>query len=225
MYIKRNNMRKNIIKSDDFRSRKAVEAVSGLPFFSIGNLAVVEKNRNYLTILISRLVKRNKIVALKRGIYASRDYLEKIKMKGGISEYTELIANILCEPSYLSLEYVLEEYNVLTEISGGITLITGKKTKKFFNELGLFNYHHIKKDLFIGYKIEKKGDFLIKKASLAKALFDFLYLRKNIIPTREAAAELRLNFENIKKKDRDELRKYVMLEGSVKMKNIFKNLF
>ncbi len=217
-------MDKNIIKSDDFRSTKVIKAVSGLPFFSIDNLSVVEKNRNYLIILISRHVKREKIIALKRGIYVLRDYLEKIKTKGAINEYTEFIANILCEPSYLSLEYVLGEHNILTEISDSITLMTSKKTKKFFNKLGLFNYHHVKNDLFTGYKIVRKGDFLIKKASLAKALFDFLYLRKNILPNREAVAELRLNFDNIKKKDRDELKKYIMLEGGARMKDIFNNL-
>ena len=41
----------------------------------------------------------------------------------------------------------------------------------------------------------------IDKDTKAKALFDFLYQRKNILPNVEAVKELRLNVENLYRAD------------------------
>ena len=59
------------------------------------------------------------------------------------------------------------------------------------------------------------------KATRAKALFDFLYLRKNLLLDEKAVKELRLNLDNINAGDMRELKRYINLEGSGKMKNIF----
>jgi len=98
-------------------------------------------------------------------------------------------------------------------------------TKKFINKLGVFDYHHVKDSLFVGFRAIKMGNSLIYKASKAKALFDFLYLRKNILLCREAVTELRLNLENFNLKEIKEFKKYINLEGSKKMKEILKYLF
>ena len=82
-------------------------------------------------------------------------------------------------------------------------------------------YHKIKDKLFIGFKTEKIDNFFILKATKAKALFDFLYLRKNLITDKTYIKELRLNLENFNKKDKLELNKYIEIEGSKKMKNIY----
>lgn len=217
-------MSKTTGKSKKFRSRIVGEIIKGLPYFRVDNLLVVEKNKKYLKILLSRLSKKGAAVSLKKGMYVSKDYLENIEKKGKMSEYLEFIANILCEPSYLSIEYVLGENNILTESSNSFTLITRKKTKKFFNKLGLFDYHHIKGGLFGGFKIYKHNDFIIKKASPAKALFDFLYLRRNILPDKKAVEELRLNLGGFGKKDLSEFKKYIKLENSGKMNKISSQL-
>ena len=62
------------------------------------------------------------------------------------------------------------------------------------------------------------------RATKAKALFDFLYLRKNVLPSREAVKELRLNARNLNRSDINELKKYVALEGTKKLKEILNYL-
>ncbi len=208
-------------RNEPIKSKQIEEAVKNLPFFTIDSLMPLEKDRNYLKVLFYRLAKRGKIIPLKRGLYTSSFFLENVEKKNITEEYFEFIANVIYEPSYLSLEYILEKYGLLTETVHTFTLVTEKKTNKFFNKLGTFNYYHIKKELFTGFNIVKKDNFLIAQASLGKALFDFLYFRKNILFTREQVEELRLNMDGVSEKDFRELKKYVEIEGSKKMKKIF----
>jgi len=60
---------------------------------------------------------------------------------------------------------------------------------------------------------------LISKATKAKTLFDFLYLKKNLITDKTYLNELRLNLENFNKNDKLEFNKYVSIEGSKKNEN------
>lgn len=203
------------------KSKKIEEAVKHLPYFTISDLAPVEKKKDYLKVLFYRLSKRGKIKSLKRGMYVSENFLESINRKNAINEYSEFIGNIIYKPSYLSLEYVLEKYGVLSESVNSFTLVSEKKTERISNYLGIFKYYKIKEILFAGFKIRKKGDFLIAEATLAKALFDFLYFRKNILFSDKQIDELRLNLDSFAEKDFKELEKYVNLEKSKKMKAIF----
>jgi len=118
------------------------------------------------------------------------------------------------------LDYVLYGHNILTDIPKNFTSVTKNKTAIFRNKLGVYFYHKIKDELFCGFEIIKEGDFTILKATKAKALFDYLYLRKNIVANKEAFNELRLNLENLTEKDREEFEKYVKIDGSKKMKEI-----
>ncbi len=203
------------------KSKLIEEAVDSLPYFAIDDLTPIEKNKDYLKILLHRSIKRGDIIALKRGMYTSHSFLGKVEKKNIIKEYYEFIANIVYKPSYLSLEYVLEKHGILTETVKSFTLVAKKKTFKLTNALGVFKYYHIKEKLFNGFKITKKENFLIAEASLAKALFDFLYFRKNILSTEEQIAELRLNMNNFSQSDFKELGKYIKLEGSQRMETIF----
>ncbi|MCM8777830.1 MAG: hypothetical protein NC905_06180, partial [Candidatus Omnitrophica bacterium] len=150
-----------------------------------------------------------------------KEYIDDIEKKQMMAFYLGFISNVLYPPSYLSLEYILSLHNLLTEMPVNFTSITLRKTQRFSNSFGNFLYHKIKKELFCGFEIFKKGEFEILGATKPKALFDFLYLRKNIIPDEKAFEELRLNLENIDKKDMEELKKYIILEGSTKMKEIY----
>jgi len=82
-----------------------------------------------------------------------------------------LIANFLCQPSYISLESALSFYGLITGFPYQITSITTKKSKSFLIDGREFRYSQINNHLFWGF--EKKEDFLIAKKE--KALFDFLY--------------------------------------------------
>lgn len=194
--------------------------VANLPFFNIEDLSSIGAEKKYTKILLYRLVKSGEILRLKKGVYVSRKYLDRAEKENKINSYLEFIAVSLYDPAYLSMEYVLSEYGILTENTQAFTLISKNKTKKFVNELGLFNYKHTKERLFFGFRIIKKDGFLISKTTVAKALFDFLYLRKKTILDKNAFLALRLNTNNLKKEELEEVRKYAEVEGSEKMKEI-----
>ena len=158
------------------------------------------------------------MIRLKKGVYTTNVYVEKMKNRGEIEVFTDFLANYLYSPSYLSLETILYRHNLLTEIPVNLISVTKNKTAVFINKLGNFLYHKIKPSIFRGFELCRESDFSFMKASKAKALFDFLYLRKNILPNKEAVKELRLNVENLNRADINELKKYVALEGSKKMK-------
>ncbi len=206
------------------KSEKCRILIEKLPIFSLENLKVFELNENYLRIFLSREAKAKRIIRLKKGIYTSKKFIEKMKEKGKYSEFLEFLACKIYPPSYLSLDYVLYENNLLTEMPINFTLITKNKTAIFSNKLGNFIYHKIREDLFCGFKVIKKGGFFILKATKAKALFDFLYLRKNLLLNKKAIQELRINIEELSLKDKKELKKYIEKERSQTMKRIYSQL-
>lgn len=192
-----------------------------MPYFTLDDLSSVEKNKNYLKTLFSRYEKSGELVRLKKGVYVTKRYLLS---HNGIEHYHEFLANILYQPSYLSLDYVLYQHNLITELPKNFTSMTKNKTAHFSNKLGNFFYHKIKDELFCGFGILKEGDFTILKATKAKALFDFLYLRKNLLAGEKAIEELRLNLGELTGKDLKEFKEYLKLENSKKMNQIFTTL-
>ena len=204
--------------------RGIIRLAEKLPHFDFDDLIGLEKDRNYLKVLFSRYEKAGKLIRLKKGLYTTRAFLDAIEKKGLLSIYQEFLANFLCPSSYLSLDYILYEYNCLAEIPNNFTSIAKNKTVNFSNGLGNFFYHKIKNNLFCGFAVVREGEFSVLRASKAKALFDYVYLRKNDLPDKKSAEELRLNLDNFKAGDWVEFKKYVVIDGSTKIKKIFKFL-
>ena len=202
------------------KTKQIVNLVAALPFFSIADLAPIGERPSYVNIILSRQVKRGTMVRLRKNLYVAKSYLDNADRRGVFSDYVEFAANRLYPPSYLSLDYVLHEHNMLTEIPRNITSMALRKTERFSNSLGTFIYHTIKEELFLGFKTVRKGNFSIFKATRAKALFDFLYLRKRLLVDRQAVDELRFNLDGFTKNDSRELEGYVKIEGSPRMKEI-----
>jgi predicted transcriptional regulator of viral defense system len=188
-----------------------------LPYFDIGFAQTLVKDRNYLRIILSRYSKNNKVQRLKRGTYVASSYVDDVQKKGIFSTYLEFIASAIYEPSYLSLEYVLQKYNAITEATVNFTLVSRNKTSRFLNTFGNFIYHNIKRELFTGFNLVERDGFPIYEATKAKALFDFLYLRKNLLVDKKAVNELRINIEVFDRKDRKEFEEYVNLGKSARL--------
>jgi len=206
-------------------SKNIFSLITKLPFFKIENLKLVGISTHYLRTILTRYTKRGELIRLKKGVYTSKIFIEETKKEGNYSAFLEFLANEIYSPSYLSLDYILYQENILTEIPVNFTLITKNKTAFFSNVLGSFFYHKIKDELFCGFEIIRESDFIILKATRAKALFDFLYLRKNLLVNKKAIKELRLNLNNFSKSDIEEFKKYLEIEGSKKMKEVSNELF
>ncbi|MCX6719078.1 MAG: hypothetical protein NTZ38_01740 [Candidatus Taylorbacteria bacterium] len=207
------------------RIGKILEVAKKLPAFTMDNLASIETDRKYLKILLFRHIKSGNVIHLKRGMYVARDYLDGVERSGRTSVYAEFLAGVLRKSSYLSLEHVLYRHGIITELPATVTLVTRKKTASFITPFGTYQYHSIKPTLFTGFTSKRDGDYLIFRASLVKALFDFLYFRKDHLTSEEIIKELRLNLEMFSESDKMELARYVRLEGSTRMNNIIKTLW
>lgn len=128
------------------------------------------ERRNSLKKLLYTWKNKEWIYALKRGLYEltyPRDFI--------IPDM--YISNRLYSPSYISLETALSNYSIIPEVSMAVTSITTKPTRRFKNKHGLFIYHTVKPEAFMGYYVEKQGSFDILIAEPEKALIDYLHFK------------------------------------------------
>lgn len=193
--------------------------LSDLVIFTKETLRQLEEDSDRLNFNIKSWLKKGKIIALKKGVYVLKERWEKETDK---DSYLEYLANQLYQPSYLSGEYIMSKYGLLTEAMFGITSMTTKTTKTFTNTLGNFNYYSLSPALFLGYKIRKSSSFPIAIAKKSKAVFDFLYLRfiKNTPVNEKTIAELRINWENISKEEFREFINYGKKTKSIRINQV-----
>ena len=183
-------------------------------------LRALEPNENSLNENIKYWLKKGELIQLKKGVYVLKDRWEKENQK---ELYLEYLAAILIAPAYLSLEYVLDKYQILSEPVMALTLITSKSTREISNQLGVFRYYSITPDLFCGYRTKYFIDAPIREAPKEKALFDYIYLRflKNEAITKEAIENLRFNWENISQKEFQKAASFLKFTPSKKIKKSF----
>jgi hypothetical protein len=165
------------------------------------------------------------IIPLKKGVYMTRRFFE---LHRADADFAPAVSTILIPQSYLSLEYVLQRNAILTEITYPVSAITLKQTRVFENKLGTFTYRNIKEDLYQGFTISDYMGIPFAQATVAKALFDTLYLRpwksRGHSTSYNLAEELRLNLEDFSLKDQVEFVEFVAKSKSRKMDRILKNL-
>jgi hypothetical protein len=205
-----------------------------LPYFTIEGFRQIAgeaiRDDAHARTALYRWVKAGHLIALKRGVYMHHRFYERRRQEAAFSA---MVSAILLPQSYLSLEYVLQQHNILTEITYPITAITIKNTRSIVNALGTFVYRHIQPDLYQGFQIMEAYGIPYAQASVAKALYDYLYLRplpEHLAPLRyNLAEELRLNLDEFTAEGRAEFAGYVANSGMVKMRcmkmrQILKNL-
>jgi hypothetical protein len=200
-----------------------------IPFFTVeGYKQLLEEESpgaRYVATTLYRWMKAGKIVQLKKGVYMTRRFYE---LHLGDVDFMPAMSTIILPQSYLSLEYVLQRHGILTDVTYPVTAITMKNTRTVENSLGTFAYRHIKPDLYQGFTITEYLRIPFAQASLAKALFDYLYfrpLRRAILTTNyDLAEDLRLNLDELSHQDREEFAGYVLSSRFPKMERILENL-
>lgn len=117
---------------------------------------------------ITDLMKKEIIVRVKKGIYI---FGEKYRRR---SFSREVLANMICGPSYISLDYALNYYGLIPEKVEAVTSVTISRSRRFSTPVGLFIYHGISMEAYrIGIDqvdLETGRSFLI--ATPEKALAD-----------------------------------------------------
>ncbi|MBU4368592.1 hypothetical protein KJ575_02670 [Patescibacteria group bacterium] len=188
--------------------------------FNKNTLRTLEKKHGALNANIKYWLKQKKIIGLKNGVYVLTDKYRQTDDKGA---YLEYIANQLVMPSYLSAEYVLSRYQILSEPVNALTSITTKTGREIINDLASFRYYSLNPRLFTGYRIKYFQGAPIFEAEKSKALFDFLYLRflSRLPVNTEVLDALRLNWENISAADFKRAAGYLKLADSRRLTNLF----
>ncbi|MBO4488234.1 MAG: hypothetical protein J5741_01075 [Bacteroidales bacterium] len=132
----------------------------------IGNLYpdVVGKSQK-----IRLLEKTEEIIRLKRGLYVVNPQVSDVPIS------TELIANHLYGPSYLSMLSALRYYGLIPEAVQETQSLTVKHSRTFENCFGVFRYFNCPVDYFsIGLTQQKTGEAYFVVASPEKALCDLI---------------------------------------------------
>lgn len=117
-----------------------------------------------------RLLERDKqIIRLKKGLYVCNP-----EITGKILS-TELIANHLYAPSYVSMSSALRYYSLIPEAVYTKQSMTLKHSKDFDTQLGRFEYTQISKKAFsIGLTSIRQDEYAFVMATPEKALCDLI---------------------------------------------------
>lgn len=157
---------------------------SALGCFDINQVRMVQSgfDRSALT----RWEANGYIVQLKNGLYAFKEWTT-------LPGTDQIVANLMYRPSYISLYSALAHYGMIPEFVARTTSVTTLKTASFCNEMGTFDYRHIKPDLFWGYHmIDSINQRKILIALPEKALLDLLYLTPSL-KSEDDMLQLRLD--------------------------------
>lgn len=123
-----------------------------------------------------RLLERDRqIIRLKKGLYVCNP-----EITGKILS-TELIANHLYTPSYVSMSSSLRYYGLIPEAVYTKQSMTLKHSKDFDTPLGRFEYTHISKKAFsVGLTNIRKDGYAFVIATPEKALCDLIANSPNV---------------------------------------------
>jgi hypothetical protein len=199
---------------------KLISGVGGMLLIKKSALSALEPKANTLNENIKNWLQNGELIQLKKGSYVLKDRFEKESRK---DQYLEYLACALVAPSYISLEYVLSKYQMLSEPVQALTMVTSKSTREIQSKIAAFRYYSIADKLFTGYEIKYFQDAPYFQAGKEKALFDYIYLRfiKYSGDTQIALDNLRLNWENLNKKEFQKAASYLALSASPTLKKVF----
>ena len=160
------------------------------------------------------MLERDKqIVRLKKGLYVCSPEVT------GKALSTELIANHLCAPSYVSMSSALRYYGLIPEaVFRTYTCASfGKRRRKHYaNAFGDYLYRDVPKEVYpYGFKIVTQGNYCYHIARPEKALCDKLYATKPVASMKAFKAllfeDLRIDDEEFDKLDKEFIRKIAPL--------------
>lgn len=118
---------------------------------------------------VTWLEKQGVIIRLKRGLYVVNPE------HSGKTLSSELIANHLYTPSYISMSTALRYYGLIPEAVYVHQSMTVKHSRSFQTPVGSYDYKYISREAFsIGVRSIHKGDYAFLIASPEKALCDLI---------------------------------------------------
>ena len=109
------------------------------------------------------------LIRLKRGLYVVSPKISRVSLS------TELIANHLYAPSYVSMHTALRYYGMIPEAVYVTQSMTVKHSRNFDTPIGRFEYQMISRDAFpVGITYINKQEYAFLMATPEKALCDLI---------------------------------------------------
>jgi hypothetical protein len=146
---------------------------------------------------LNYLLKAEALIRVKKGIYI---FGKKVARHPYSSE---VLANMIYGPSYVSLEWACQYYRLIPERVMTVTSISTKRSKQFQTPIGLFTYDHLPIEIFsVGVTLVKFSDTqYARMATKEKALTDLLVLRRGGFSSRKHFEETL--FEDLRVEEED----------------------
>lgn len=117
---------------------------------------------------VCNLEQKGELLRLKKGLYV-------VKPSEGMTVSTELIANHIYAPSYVSMSTALRYYGLIPETVYTVQSMTVKHSRTFDTPLGRFEYTCMDRNSFhIGVTIKKTQKYAFLIATPEKALCDLI---------------------------------------------------
>lgn len=135
--------------------------------FSLIEIAIITGETNYskLNQSINYYVRTNRLLNLRKGIYAKGDFNK------------EELAGKIFKPSYISLEYVLQKEGVIFQYNSAVTCVSYLSRSIDVGEIKL-SYRKIKNDILLNNKGISANSLGVNIACPERAFLDIIYLNK-----------------------------------------------
>ena len=158
-----------------------------------------------------RLLEKNEeIIRLKRGLYVCNPEIT------GKALSTELVANHLYAPSYVSLSSALRYYGLIPEAVYTTQSMTLKHSRDFDTPIGRFEYTYMSREAFsVGLSSIRQEGYAFVIATPEKALCDLIANSPNVnlryLKDAEVYLEedIRMEMEDFKRMNTDIFEEYI----------------
>lgn len=182
-----------------------MELAAELPVIESHSLRAFGEDAKALSVQLDRWTKAGKLLKLRRGCYALPEPFRHGRHP------IELVANLLVSPSYVSLERALAIHGMIPEAVPLIQSVTPGRPVTLHTELGTFEYRHVKRDWFFGYREMTLGGGSALVATAEKALLDLVHLSRGEFTVARIAA---LRLQNLERIDLGQLEEMAFRGGA-----------
>lgn len=146
---------------------------------------------------LNYLLKIEALVRVKKGIYVFGKNFARQPYS------SEVLANMIYGPSYVSLEWACQYHRLIPEKVTTVTSVTTQRSRKYQTPLGLFTYDHLPLQVFpvgvVLVKFSDKQQALV--ATKEKALSDLLVIRRGCFSSKKSVKEIL--FEDLRIEEED----------------------
>jgi len=154
--------------------KEILESIGNVPVTS-SVLASLYPNIRNITQKLTRLEHEGQLIHLKSGLYVASPEASRMALS------TELIANHIYTPSYVSLSTALRYYGLIPEMVYLTQSVTIKRGHLFSTPIGNFSYTQVSRESFsIGVRCEQCENYSFLIATPERALCDLIANTSNL---------------------------------------------